>query len=139
MITVAIVAILAAVALPNYSAYITRSKIIDATTKLGDLRTEMEKAFMDRRTYLDAGACAAQGKIDNYNLDPSSNFTISCTPPATATTYTLRADGIPARGMNGFRYEIDQTNGKVTRTVPAGWSLPSPNLCWVTRKDGSCG
>lgn len=138
MITVAIVAILAAIALPNYSIYITRSKIIDATTKLGDLRSDMEKAFMDRRTYVGAdGRCASQAKADAYSADPASNFTFSCA--FTATTYTLTADGIPAKGMGSFGFTVDQTNAKTTSGVPAGWAKPSPNVCWATRKDGSCG
>ncbi len=141
MITVAIVAILAAIALPSYSTFVMRSKIIDATTKLGDLRSDMEKAFMDRRTYLLGGVCASQAKIDGYNADPASNFQFTCAPAATDTTYTLRADGIPAKGMGSFAYTIDQLNGKTTDGVPAalGWAKPSPNVCWATRKDGSCG
>ena len=55
MIVVVIVGILAAIALPSYSEYITRSRIIDGTTKLGDFRAQMEKYFLDNRTYLDAG------------------------------------------------------------------------------------
>ncbi len=39
MITVAIVAILAAVAVPSYTGYITRSKIQEATTTLLAMRT----------------------------------------------------------------------------------------------------
>jgi len=142
MITVAIIAILAAIAIPAYSDYIMRSKIIDATTKLGDLRSDMEKAFMDRRTYMLAGGCAAQLKIDSYNKDPSSNFTFDCPAGSLSdTTYQLTADGVAARGMSGFGFTIDQANGKTTWKVPTarGWVLPSPNLCWATRKDGSCG
>ncbi len=52
MVTVAIVAILAAIALPSYYEYITRSRLVDAHTRLGDLRIQMEKYFQDNRTYL---------------------------------------------------------------------------------------
>jgi type IV pilus assembly protein PilE len=142
MITVAIIAILAAIALPNYSAYVMRSKIIDATTKLGDLRSDMEKSFMDNRSYLDplGGQCAviASGKKASYNADPSANFQVDC-PAVTATTYTLTATGMAARGMGGFTFTINEANVKTTAGVPAGWALPVPNLCWVTKKDGSCG
>ena len=40
-----------------------RGKIIDATSKLGDTRIQLEKFFMDNRTYLDAasgGQCYAK-------------------------------------------------------------------------------
>ncbi len=39
MITVAIVGILAAIALPSYFEFVTRSKIIDGTTKLGSFKS----------------------------------------------------------------------------------------------------
>ena len=138
MITVAVIAILAAIAVPNYSAYVTRSKIIGATTRMGDIRTQMEKYFFDNRTYSNAGVCGALPAITAYNADPSSDFAITCPPGLlTATTYTLQADGIGARGMGGFRFTVDQANQKATVTVPAGWG-GAGSLCWVLRKDGSC-
>src|SRR2546426_9927950 len=57
MIVVAIVGILAAIALPNYSYYVQRSKIIEATTSLSDARQRTEQLFLDTRTY--AGNCTA--------------------------------------------------------------------------------
>ena len=61
MMVVAIVAILAAIALPNYSDYIKRGKIIEATSALSDARTRFEQSFLDNRTYADVGTstCAA--------------------------------------------------------------------------------
>jgi len=41
MITVAVVAILAAVALPSYRDYIIRSRIVEAKTNLADMRTRL--------------------------------------------------------------------------------------------------
>lgn len=138
MITVAIIAILAAIAIPNYSDYVTRSKIIDGTTRMGDVRTQMEKYFFDNRTYSNAGVCGAQPAIIAYSADPASDFTMTCPPGLlTATTYTLQVDGRAARGMAGFRYTVDQANQKVTVGVPAGWA-GAGNLCWVLKKDGSC-
>jgi len=61
MITVAIVGILAAIALPSYSYFITRSRIIEATSALGDIRSQMEKYYMDNRQYLDVGGSGKCG------------------------------------------------------------------------------
>src|SRR6266581_1407504 len=63
MIVVAIVAVLAAIALPNYADYIKRGKIIEATSALSDLRTRYEQYFLDNRTY--AGGCAVIKPIVN--------------------------------------------------------------------------
>jgi type IV pilus assembly protein PilE len=143
MIVVAIVGILAAIALPSYSEFVRRGKIIEATTKLGDLRTDMERFFMDNRRYTTLpgsgvrGLAVAGGRIANYNGDSGRQFDI--TPVNCAdNAYTLRATGIAAKGMSGFAYDIDQLNQKSTFSLPAGWTTPSPNTCFAIRKDGSC-
>ena len=45
MITVAVIAILAAVALPNYVEYVTRSRLVEAKTNLSDMRTRLEQYY----------------------------------------------------------------------------------------------
>lgn len=136
MMVVAVIAILAAIAVPMYGSYVMRGKIIDATSHLGDLRTQMEKFFMDNRTYLNGAACGVQPIIDAYNADPARNFNFSC-PAVTATTYTLQADGIATRGMPNFQYQINEQNQKATTNVYSGWSGAGA-ACWVIKSDGSC-
>jgi len=57
MITVAIIAILAAIAIPSYSEYVRRGRITEAIGALSGMRVKMEQFFQDNRTYV--GACAA--------------------------------------------------------------------------------
>ena len=133
MIVVAIVGVLAAIALPNYSDYVKRSKIIEATSVLSDLRVRYEQFFLDNRTY--AGGCnlfTAQGV-----LLQSKAFTIDCAANETATAYKPTATGKASEGMSGFYYEIDQANVKKSIMSATGWSNP-PGNCWTIRKDGSC-
>jgi type IV pilus assembly protein PilE len=134
MITVAIVAILAAVAIPSYTDYITRSKIQEATSTLLSMRTKMEQYFQDQRTFV--GACAA-GTVAPLPAG-LKYFTVSCSN-LTTTTYTVTATGIAGSDMASFSFTIDQGNNRVTTGVPtaSGWSLPATN-CWVTRKGGIC-
>ena len=132
MIVVAIIGLLAAIAIPMYGDSVTRSKIIDGTTKMGDYRTQMEKYFMDNRTYLNAGACGATLPV------PAGNdaFTVSCVAAAgPPQTYVITATGIAARGMTGFVYTVDQANAK-TSAGPGGKYTNA--TCWALRKDGSC-
>ncbi len=128
MITVAIVGILAAVAVPSYSDYITRGRIPDATSGLATRQIRIEQFFQDNRTYLAAPDCVADSSS-------STSFNFSCTVQ-TSVTYTLQALG--KNSMLGFTYTLDQNNTKVTSAVPAGWTLPSPNTCWVSKKGGAC-
>jgi type IV pilus assembly protein PilE len=131
MMTVAIAAILASVAIPMYRDYVLRSRIIDATSKLSDFRVRMEQYFMDNRTYADGANCGVANPTDTGD----AAFTIACAG-ATATTYTATASGKASKGMSDFAYTIIQSGVKETTGLPAGWTDTAG--CWVTRKDGSC-
>jgi len=128
MVTVAIVAILAAIALPSYSDYVLRGKITEAIAGLSGMRVKMEQFFQDNRTY--AGSCTT-GTV--APMPVSVNFTFSC-PTRTDTAYKILATGSGA--MTGFSYSINESNTRVTESVPTGW-VASPT-CWSLRKDGSC-
>lgn len=143
MITVVIVGILASIALPSYNYFITRSRITEATNTLSNMRTQMEKWFMDHRNYDDGtGKCGIEAAVPNliapYNADANNKFTIACALGAPPTTYVLTATGTGV--MSGFAYTINEQNAKSTTGLPStgGWTLPSPSTCWVLRKDGSC-
>ncbi len=129
MVTVAIIAILAAVAVPAYSDYIVRGRIPQATNGLSDMRIKLEQYFQDNRTYknaCDKGAAAAP---------PSSNdFTFACTIADDGMSYKLKAEGKGA--MTGFTYEVDEANAKKTSKAPTGWT--ASESCWVTAKGGRC-
>ena len=135
MITVAIVGILAAIALPSYFEFVTRSKIIDGTNKLSNFRAAMEKYFLDNRIYVTVAGGGVCGIPDPVPVLTADYFQINCV--GTDTTYVITATGIASRGMGGFVYTLTQTNAKATTSVGAPWSVIS-GTCWVTRKDGSC-
>jgi len=141
MITVVIVGILASIALPSYNYFITRSRITEATNTLSNMRTQMEKWFMDHRNYDDGtGKCGIEAAVPNliatYNADTNNKFTISCALGAPPTSYVLTATG--GGVMSGFSYTVNEQNAKTTTGAPGGWTVPSPSTCWVLRKDGSC-
>ncbi len=126
MITVVIVAILASIAVPSYTDYITRSRIAEATSGLASKRVRLEAYYDNNRTYVGAPDCAS-------DTATSANFTFSCSA-ATASSYTIQAVGRNA--MSGFTYTIDQANAKATSSVPTGWT--SSTTCWVLNRGGSC-
>jgi type IV pilus assembly protein PilE len=135
MIVVGVIGILAAIAIPNYSDYVRRGKIIDATSKLADARVHLEQWFLDRRTYVGACVDPPAGAV-RVTPSPDDTFALSC-PVVTATAYTVQAAGIPGKGMDNFIYTIDQGNVKVSTITEPGWN--GNPLCWATRKDGTCG
>ncbi|MEO8311452.1 MAG: type IV pilin protein [Caldimonas sp.] len=130
MITVAIIAILAAIAIPSYAEYVRRGRITEAISALSGMRVKMEQFFQDNRTY--AGACTA-GTVAPPLID-TTNFTYVCAGLG-PTTYTITATG--QGGLAGFAYSIDQSNVRSTvMTAPSTW--PSNAGCWVLKRDGSC-
>jgi type IV pilus assembly protein PilE len=138
MVTVAIVAILAAIAVPNYQDYVRRGRIVEATTALADLRAKLEQYFLDNRRYNDgspanpAWPCAtAQLTTLNTRLQ---HFTVTCATP-NANSYTITATGKPT--MTGFAYTLNQNNTRATTSLPAGWGT-APTTCWAIRKGGGC-
>lgn len=125
MVTVAIVGILSAIAIPSYSAYVIRSRTVEATTVLAGLQPNAEQFWANNRTF--AGMTA---------LTDTPNFTYALT--GDASTYTATATG--KNKMTGLVYTINQ-KGDRTSTVTAtgtfaGWS--SSTTCWVDRKGGLC-
>lgn len=133
MITIAIIAILAAIALPSYSDYVRRGRLTEGLATMSSQRVKMEQFFQDNRTY--AGACVA-GTVAPPPVSP--NFTYVCTPSALGavpSTYLITATG--AGTMSDFIYTMTQDNVRTTTGLPPGW-LGTGNLCWVTKKDGSC-
>lgn len=128
MITVAIIAILAAVALPSYTAYVMRANVIDATKGLSEMRLKLEQYFQDRRTYV--GACAA-GTLAPLPAS-TSRFSFGCA--LGAGTYTVTATG--QGSMTGFTYTIDEANTMATTASAAGW--PTCASRWVTKKSDVC-
>jgi len=131
MIVVAIVAILAAVALPSYAGYVKRAHILEAVARLSDARERMEDYFQDARSYVDGdGRCG----VPPASGSAADTFALTCT--ATATTYTYTAAGLRAKGMDAFVFTIDQSGAKATVSVPPGWLRTAD--CWTIRADGLC-
>ncbi len=128
MIVVAIIAILAAVAVPQYKDYVVRSKIPDATSRLSVLQVQLEQYFQDNRKYTGAPACNADSGTSNY-------YTFSGT--CTATGYSLQAAG--KNTMAAFTFAVDQTGAKSTTVGtggPSGWT--GNTGCWISNKGGAC-
>lgn len=131
MITVAVVAILAAIALPAYVYYIQRSRIPEATAALAAKQVAMEQLFQDSRSYFASGtsACSTSG------MTSSSYFTYAFST-CTTSSYVLSASGNAGTNMAGFVFTIDQSGNRATTSVPTGWTTST--TCWVTAKGGRC-
>jgi len=121
MITVVIIGILTAVALPAYSNYVVRARTAEAFTALGGLQPSAEQWWANKRTY--AGLPVPDTVNFAYALSGASD-----------SAYTVTATG--RLRMAGFIYTIDQSGTRRTTGVPPGWT--ANDNCWVDRKGGLC-
>jgi type IV pilus assembly protein PilE len=127
MITMAIVAILSAIAVPSYRAYVIRSRIPVALDALSSYAARMEQTYQDTARYdaaATAGTCLPTLPTANY-------FTISCTAANAGQTYTATATGSGL--MVGYTYTINNTGARATTAHPKGANA----TCW-TLKGTAC-
>lgn len=141
MVTIAIIAILSAIAIPNYTDYVRRGKIQEATSALLAMRTKMEQWFQDNRTY--PTTCGTPASPTQMVVPTLKFFTITC-PTLTATTYTVQAAGgtLTDDSMSGLFLTINEANLHAT-TVTGGSTMAKagygPNAnCWISKRGGQC-
>jgi len=151
MITVAAIAVLAAIALPSYNDYVTRAKFAEATGNLADLRVKMEQYYADNRRYsttAGGAVCGLPGAPDGNtpNAADARYFTYQCLPGTVtagvgAQSFVLTAAGVPAQALNGISFTVDNTNSKAT-VITAGSDMAKKGYagaaCWVRKKPSNC-
>ncbi len=96
VVVMAVVAILAAVAIPNYSEYIMRSHRSEAQSFISDVASRQAQFFLDRRSYATTVAAlnmTAPAEVTNrYTIaiaavaGPPAAFQVTATPIATQST-----------------------------------------------------
>ena len=132
MVTVAIVGILAAVALPSYTSYLRRGELQEAFTYLSTFRVQMEQYYLDNRNYGSDNLCAPSGGTSSVATPTAVRFfTFTCTlDDANAQSYTLKATGSATR-TTGYDYTIDQTGARATTKY--GNATQTDKACWLVR------
>ena len=133
MIVVVMIAILSAIAFPQYRDYVVRSNRSVAKNLLVQVADRQEQFFTDRKTYAadltDLGyPAAANFVVDRASMmaaaDPGDAiYTITLTN-ATATTYTLTATP-----LNG-QVEDAECASMVLNQAGQRTSLPAGGDCW---------
>ena len=123
MIVVAVITIIAAIAIPAYSDYVTRAKRADGKTALASLQLAQEKYRANNPTYATSAA-----SIPFATTSPDGYYTISISS-ATATTYVIVADPDETAG------QIDPECGNLIINESGdesvtGTASATPDRCW---------
>lgn len=133
MVTVAIVSILAAVAIPSYSQYVVRSKITESTGVLAELRLKMEQYYQDNRKYVSSGTTCGPA----MPTDATMNFGYTCTAPASGQTFTLTATSRTGKGLGAgaghYVYTLNESNARATTKYKN--VTQSSKACWLLKGD----
>ncbi len=132
MIVVAIIAILAAIALPAYQDYTIRARVSEAAVLASGAKTTVAENIANNGGTIAAGACAG---VDTTNPATTNVASFSCTDTTgvIAVTTTTKAGGVtltftPAAGAGvaGTKWACSATGGKAAyypaecRTPAAG-------------------
>lgn len=135
MIVVAIIAILAGVAMPQYKDYVTRSRLADAATGLATMRAQMERYYQDNRTYANSGSFVSPCNSAGDASRTFGNFVISCAGKLSPTEFKLRATGNGP--VSEFAYTINQLDVRATEHLPKGWGKACDSK-WIMKKGDAC-
>lgn len=145
MIAVAIISILAAIALPQYDAYVRRAQVQEATSALAEYRVRLEQFYQDNRSYgaVPPAAPPTCGVLPTV-FTGLRYFTITCAtqdtgaaPGRAAGADNVQAYRIVAAGNGGhvacYRFLMTQTGLRAFSVDSGanytdGWN-PSPPSC----------
>lgn len=131
MVTMAIVAIVAAVAMPSYKDYVLRGKLTQAYSTLSGIGVNLQQYYQDNRTFVNSCGNTGLAALPAATAD----FTFAC-PTLTATSFSATAAGNSGSAAAGFTFTLDHNGKQATSNVPTGWTASSS--CWVRTKSGSC-
>jgi type IV pilus assembly protein PilE len=128
MIVLAILAIITAIAVPNYQDYVSRSRRADAMIALQRLANEQEQFYFDNNIYTTSFA-----GLNMTNTSPDGYYTLSVS--ATISTTLFRAFAIPVAGSTQAgtgQFDIRSTGQK-------GWDPGEDNTWGCTWDDANRG
>lgn len=122
MIVVAIIAILAAIALPSYQDYIRRGQLQEGFAQLSAYQLRMEQSYQDNRNYGTSGQCSIA-------VPTASRYTFTCALTSSGQGYTLTAAG-NSGAVNGYTYTINQSGVRATTLYK---NEASTATCWLDK------
>ena len=134
MIVVAIVGILAAIAVPQYSDYLTRSKFADVVSLASSFKTDVALCaqFTVPSGSTTITSCSAGAGGQGWSIKPAITSAIGNTASvAVATNGRITGTAITTNGLNGQTYILTPTYAPpaVSWTVSGTCSTSNPRLC----------
>lgn len=125
MVVVAIIAILAAIAIPSYQAHLRKGRRANAESFLSDVASRQQQYMLDARGYA-LGATAVTDLGMAVPTDVSDFYAVTVTPAAATVPPTFTATATPIAGgvqAPDGTLSIDNTGAKkrLVGGVDQGW------------------
>ncbi len=128
MITVAIIGILAAVAFPSYTSYITRANRSAVQSFMFKVANKQEQYMLDRRSYATTLAALNLSlpteAVGKYTIEEPITVDMAATPP----TYLIKATPINAQFVNDTKCGELTLNSQSVKTKSGTAARVSD--CW---------
>lgn len=138
MIVVAIIGILAAIALPQYYNYTSRSRAAGAAAEMNSLKTSMSLCLSENQNVL--SNCDTMPKIGYVGFNTTQNITVAPTITAATGAIVASATGATATDGTPLTYTLTPTIGGTTSNMQ--W-IGSGTICTTASRglkagQGSC-
>jgi type IV pilus assembly protein PilE len=127
MITIVIIAILSAIAVPAYRSYVQRSKRSEATSALLRIQAAQEKFFLQNNAYSANLAGAPPAGLGMLTVTDGGNYNLALAVAAGGFTATATATSTQADDSKCQTFTINQ-NG--VRTAADGAAADNTTECW---------
>ena len=133
MITLLVVAILAAVAVPSYRSYVLRAQRTEARTALTRIQAAQERFLLQQNRYatdaeLEAAPPAGLGQPRNME---SNKYGITIQNAATPTEYSITATALAAGGQqDDTRCTLMRIDHNGIKSAQAADSTDTAQECW---------
>jgi type IV pilus assembly protein PilA len=137
MIVVAIIGILAAIAIPQYQDYVTRSRWSDNFAALGQLKQAVGEC-MQNQNGVNNNPVDCSGIADGGALETNGFLSTSWSGPATPR-YATGAPTAALAGTNGVVFTLIGTNAAGGCTVTLTGTSNANALAWAFQNTGGTG
>lgn len=101
MITVVIIGILAAIALPNYQQYVIRANRVAAQSQMMDIANRQQQFLFANRTYADNATLAASGFTLPTQVSTKYTYNITVDNTASPPTYLITFSPTGSQATDG--------------------------------------
>ena len=117
MITVAIIGILAAIALPSYSEYVKKANRRAAQAEMMDISNRQQQFLFANRAYADTTALASSGYGLPTEVSTEYSYAVTVNNTATPPTYTITFTPSGSQASDGAL----SLNNNGTKTPASKW------------------